>query len=208
MSSWSISFQSSHFLMKCSGSSLISDHNKKGWWHLMETYNEPAHVFLVSIAHAKRHSLNVHCQLPSGAKCLNFGLSIYLQPLYVCACSEGSGETVCMRRRVWAFDDQIFNKCQKSHEAAHFFTRQPFSFENSVCSLISVHDFVQSNQGYCNMHKPHMIMKVCMHKVLLYHFRATYPKYCYMIIDRSYMTKKMLIVILSTNQENENQSNK
>ena len=29
-----------------------------------------------------------------------------------------------------------------------------------------------------------------------------------MIIDRSYMTEKMLIVILSTNQENENQSNK
>ena len=63
-------------------------------------YNEPAHVFFVSIAHAKRHSLNVHCQLPSGARCLNFGLSIYLQPLYVCMCSEGSGETVRMRRRV------------------------------------------------------------------------------------------------------------
>ena len=149
---------------------------KKGWWHLMETYKEPAHVFLVSIAHAKRHSLNVHCQLPSGARCLNFGLSIFLQPLYVCACSEGSGETVRMRRRVWAFDDQIFNKCQKYHESAHFFTKQPFSFENSVCSLISVHDFVQSNQGYCNMHKQHLIMKVCMHKVLLNHFRATYPK--------------------------------
>ena len=56
--------------------------------------------FFVSIAHAKRHSLNVHCQLPSGAKCLNFGLSIYLQQLYVCMCSEGSGETVRMRRRV------------------------------------------------------------------------------------------------------------
>ena len=44
-----------------------------------------------------------------------------------------------------------------------------------------------------------MIMKVCMHKVLLNRFRATYPKHCYMIIDSSYMTEKMLIVILSTN---------
>ena len=44
-----------------------------------------------------------------------------------------------------------------------------------------------------------MIMKVCMHKVLLNRFRATYPKYCYMIIDSSYMTEKMLIVILSIN---------
>ena len=44
-----------------------------------------------------------------------------------------------------------------------------------------------------------MIMKVCMHKVLLNRFTATYPKHCYMIIDSSYMTEKMLIVILSTN---------
>ena len=44
-----------------------------------------------------------------------------------------------------------------------------------------------------------MIMKVCMHKVLLNRFRATYPKHCYMIIESSYMTEKMLIVILSTN---------
>ena len=44
-----------------------------------------------------------------------------------------------------------------------------------------------------------MIMKVCMHKVLLNRFRATYPKHCYMIIGSSYMTEKMLIVILSTN---------
>ena len=44
-----------------------------------------------------------------------------------------------------------------------------------------------------------MIMKVCMHKVLLNRFRATYPKHCYMKIDSSYMTEKMLIVILSIN---------
>ena len=44
-----------------------------------------------------------------------------------------------------------------------------------------------------------MIMKVCMHKVLLNRFKSTYPKHCYMIIDSSYMTEKMLIVILSTN---------
>ena len=44
-----------------------------------------------------------------------------------------------------------------------------------------------------------MILKVCMHKVLLNRFRATYPKHCYMIIDSCYMTEKMLIVILSTN---------
>ena len=44
-----------------------------------------------------------------------------------------------------------------------------------------------------------MIMKVCMHKVLLNRFRATNPKHCCMIIDSSYMTEKMLIVKLSTN---------
>ena len=59
--------------------------------------------------------------------------------------------------------------------------------------------FIQSNQAYCDLHTQHMIMKVCMHKVLLKCFRATYPKHCYMIIDSGYMTEKMLIVILSTN---------
>ena len=34
-----------------------------------------------------------------------------------------------------------------SHESAHFFTKQPFSFENSGCSLSSVDAFVLSNQG-------------------------------------------------------------
>ena len=88
---------------------------------------------------------------------------------------------------------------KKSHQSAHFFTKQPFPFENSGCSLISVYALVQSNQGYCDLHTQHMIMKVCMHKVLLNRFRATYPKHCYMIIGSSYMTEKMLIVILSTN---------
>ena len=27
--------------------------------------------------------------------------------------SKGSSQTECMRRRVWALDDQIFNMCQK-----------------------------------------------------------------------------------------------
>ena len=51
-----------------------------------------------------------------------------------------------------------------------------FPFENSGCSLISVYAFVQSNQGNCDLHTQHMILKVCMHKVLLNHCRATYPK--------------------------------
>ena len=122
--SWSISFQSSHFLMKCSGSSLISDHNKKGCWHLMENYKEPAHVFLVSIAHAKSHSLSVHCQLPSGARCLNFGLSIYLQPLYVCACSEGSGETDVPRSTSYGvYISQLIRFARASCYVADFNTR-------------------------------------------------------------------------------------
>ena len=55
-----------------------------------------------------------------------------------------------------------------------------------------------------------MIMKVCMHKVLLNRFRATYPKHCYMIIDSSHMTEKNVdsdIKHKRTIQENEIQSN-
>ena len=60
-----------------------------------------------------------------------------------------------------------------SHESAYFFKKQPFSFENSGCSLSSVDAFVLSNQGKCDLHTQHMIMMVCMHKELLNRFRAT-----------------------------------
>ena len=58
----------------------------------METSNELGHEMFVFIAHAKSHSLNRHCQLPSGASCLNIGLNIYIYPFYVCTGSEGSGD--------------------------------------------------------------------------------------------------------------------
>ena len=82
-----------------------------------------------------------------------------------------------------------------SHESAHFFTKQPFSFENSGCSLISVYAFVPSNQGYCDLHTQHMTMEKTAKR-----FQSNpVQKHCYLIIDRSYMTETMLIVILSTN---------
>ena len=34
--------------------------NYYGWWHLMGTYQKPAHEFLVLIAHVYGHSLNMH----------------------------------------------------------------------------------------------------------------------------------------------------
>ena len=74
-------------------------------------------------------------------------------------------------------------------------TKQPFSFENSDCSLISIHASTQSNLGYCYLHTQHMNMIACMHRVGLNRFRATCPKHSYMIIALSYMTEKMLIVI-------------
>ena len=50
-----------------------------------------------------------HAQPSSGARCLIFGRIL----LYVmCANSEGSGETVRMRRLVWAFDGRL---CDKNH---------------------------------------------------------------------------------------------
>ena len=47
--------------------------------------------------------LNVHPGVSSGARCLSFGLSLHLLPYLLYAISEGSGETVLMRRLVWDF---------------------------------------------------------------------------------------------------------
>ena len=37
-------------------------------------------------------SLKMHAQLSSWARCLNFSLSLHLQPYFACASSKGSGK--------------------------------------------------------------------------------------------------------------------
>ena len=68
----------------------------------------------------------MHGQLPSGARCLNFGLNLYLHSFYVCESSEGPGDAASKRRRILEMTDQIFNKYmyQKSYELVHFFPKQ------------------------------------------------------------------------------------
>ena len=46
---------------------------------------------------------NAHAQLSSGARCLIFGRTLHLLPYFMCANSEGSCETVRMRRLALAF---------------------------------------------------------------------------------------------------------
>ena len=88
------------------------------------------HEFLVLNAHEEGHSLNMHGQLLSGVRCLNFGLNLYLHSFYLYISSEGPGDAASKRRRILEMTDQIFNKYQKSHEQlVHFFPKQPFSYE-------------------------------------------------------------------------------
>ena len=46
------------------------------------------------LSQMQSYSLNMHAQLSSGARSLNFGLRFYLCPFIVCASREGSGDTV------------------------------------------------------------------------------------------------------------------
>ena len=46
-----------------------------------------AHEILVLIAHAQSHTQNMHVQLASEARGLNFGLSLHLHPYFVHASS-------------------------------------------------------------------------------------------------------------------------
>ena len=48
----------------------------------------------------------------SGAKCLISGRTLRLLPYFMCANSEGSGETAWMRRLAWAFTSRL---CEKYH---------------------------------------------------------------------------------------------
>ena len=58
------------------------------------------------------HSSNAHAQPSSGAKCLIFGQILHLRPYFMCANSEGSGETARMRRLTWAFGGRLCDKYQ------------------------------------------------------------------------------------------------
>ena len=58
------------------------------------------------------HSSNAHAQPSSGARCLSFGRTLRLLPYFMCANSEGSGETAQMRKLAWAFAGRL---CYKYH---------------------------------------------------------------------------------------------
>ena len=68
------------------------------------------HEFLVLKSHVEGHSLNMHGQLLSGVRCLNFSLNLYRNSFYVCASSGGPGDAASTCRRVLEMIDQIFNK--------------------------------------------------------------------------------------------------
>ena len=58
------------------------------------------------------HSSNAHAQPSSVARCLNIGRTLRLFPYFMCANSEGSGETARLRRLAWAFAGRL---CDKYH---------------------------------------------------------------------------------------------
>ena len=59
---------------------------------------EPSHETMALFILRKVMLSNTHAQPSSGARCLIFGLTLRLLPYFMCENSEGSGETVQMRR--------------------------------------------------------------------------------------------------------------
>ena len=77
------------------------------------TYIQTSHVMrLVLFILRKTQLSNAHAQPSSGAKCLIFGRALRLLPYFMCANSEGSGETARMHRFAWAFAGRL---CDKYH---------------------------------------------------------------------------------------------
>ena len=64
---------------------------------LNKTAFEPSREILVLFV-LRKHSANAHAQPSSGARCVIFGLTLRLLPYFMCANSEGSGETARMHR--------------------------------------------------------------------------------------------------------------
>ena len=66
------------------------------------------------------HSSEVHAQPSNGARCLIFGQTRRLFPYFMCANSEGSGETARMCRLTWAFAGRLCDKYHISWACSNF----------------------------------------------------------------------------------------
>ena len=67
------------------------------------TVNGSAHEISVLIAYAQTPPINARADVSSETRGLNFGLSLHLQPCFVYASREGSGESAHMRRLARSF---------------------------------------------------------------------------------------------------------
>ena len=72
-------------------------------------YNEPRHEIMALFA-LRKLILQTRIRASSGARCLIFGRTLRLLPYFMCANSEGSGETARMRRLACAFAGRLCDK--------------------------------------------------------------------------------------------------
>ena len=113
-----------------------------------------------------------HVQPSSGTRWLIFGRTIRLLPYFMCANSEGSGETARMRRLAWAFAGRLcdkhhnlmnyhifltswrFRRFSKSLENAKFCMCDKTVSESNFLMFYSVFQFVKS--GWTHVQRSHI----------------------------------------------------
>ena len=93
--------------------------------HVLNKLFEPTHEIMVLFV--LRELLLQMRMRSQWARCLIFSWTLCLHPYFMCANSEGSGETARMRRLAWAFAGRL---CDKYH------------------NLISWLIWVESNRGF------------------------------------------------------------
>ena len=76
----------------------------------------------------------MHVQPSSGTRCLLFGRTLRLLPYFICANSQGSGETAQMRRLASAF---TYVKSTKFHELLHLVNSHNFSFFQIPLAIVA-----------------------------------------------------------------------
>ena len=83
---------------------------------------EPSHMFNGTFRPPLTHSSNAHAQPSNGARCLIFGRTIRLLPYFMCANSEGSGETARILTTAMsvAMVNLIFHHSYSSHACEEF----------------------------------------------------------------------------------------
>ena len=150
-------------------------------WNTFDSYLYISHVMRWWYFLSFVTSSNAHAQPSNGARCLIFGQTLRLLPYFMCANSEGSGETVRMWRLAWAFAGRL---CDKYHDLMSWLI---YCFPSKFFYIIGHHS---SRHKYS--HKSTQIFPQVHLSCFGYFWKTRSPSHNFLVVKQTFKKCKPL----------------